>query len=73
MQSALSEEFPDFVLEPVAVGGQPAASIVALSTSRLVWPAMVLISSTTSPIRVAASESSLTREECGFHVQGSTG
>jgi hypothetical protein len=24
MQSALSEEFPDFVLEPVAVGGQPA-------------------------------------------------
>ena len=38
-----------------------AASIVAFSASRLVWPAMVLISSTTSPIRAAAIESSLTR------------
>src|SRR5207237_858567 len=38
-----------------------AASMVALSASRLVWPAMVLISSTTSPIRVAAFDSSLTR------------
>jgi hypothetical protein len=57
----------------LSVASRRAASIVALSTSRLVWPAMVLISSTTSPIRVAASESSLTREECGFHVQGSTG
>ena len=31
-----------------------AASIVAFSASRLVWPAMPLISSTTSPIRAAA-------------------
>ena len=38
-----------------------AASMVALSASRLVWPAMVLISSTTSPMRVAAFDSSLTR------------
>src|SRR3954471_7572875 len=38
-----------------------AASMVALSASRLVWPAMVLISSTTSPIRVAALASSATR------------
>src|SRR5260363_27703 len=37
-----------------------AASIVALSARRLVWPAIVLISSTTSPIRAAALESSLT-------------
>jgi hypothetical protein len=35
--------------------------MVALSASRLVWPAMVLISSTTSPIRVAALDNSLTR------------
>ena len=38
-----------------------AASMVAFSASRLVWPAMVLISSTTSPIRAAAFDSSLTR------------
>ena len=38
-----------------------AASMVALSASRLVWPAMVLISSTTSPMRLAAFDSSLTR------------
>ena len=38
-----------------------AASIVAFSASRLVWPAMVLISSTTSPMRLAAFDSSLTR------------
>ena len=38
-----------------------AASMVALSASRLVWPAMVLISSTTSPMLLAAFESSLTR------------
>ena len=38
-----------------------AASMVALRASRLVWPAMVLISSTTSPIRAAALASSATR------------
>ena len=38
-----------------------AASMVALSASRLVCPAMVLISSTTSPIRLAACASSPTR------------
>jgi len=38
-----------------------AASMVALSASRLVWPAMVLISSTTSPMRLAAFDNSLTR------------
>ncbi|MGY4362195.1 hypothetical protein ACVW0J_008688 [Bradyrhizobium sp. i1.7.7] len=38
-----------------------AASIVAFSASRLVWPAIVLISSTTSPIRAAALDSSPTR------------
>jgi hypothetical protein len=38
-----------------------AASMVALSASRLVWPAMVLMSSTTSPMRAAAFDSSLTR------------
>ena len=37
-----------------------AASIVAFSASRLVWPAMVLISSTTAPIRPAASDNSPT-------------
>ncbi len=38
-----------------------AASMVAFSASRLVWPAMVLISSTTSPMREAAFDNSLTR------------
>src|SRR5207253_2458270 len=38
-----------------------AASMLALSASRLVCPAMVLISSTTSPMRVAASDNALTR------------
>ena len=38
-----------------------AASMVAFSASRLVWPAMVLISSTTSPMRAAAFDNSLTR------------
>ena len=38
-----------------------AASMVAFSASRLVWPAMVLISSTTSPMRLAAFDNSLTR------------
>ena len=38
-----------------------AASMVALSASRLVWPAMVLMSSTTSPMRAAAFDNSLTR------------
>jgi hypothetical protein len=38
-----------------------AASIVAFSASRLVWPAMVLISSTTSPMRAAAFDNSTTR------------
>ena len=38
-----------------------AASMVALSASKLVWPAMVLISSTTSPMRLAAFDNSLTR------------
>ena len=38
-----------------------AASIVAFSASRLVCPAMVLISSTTSPMREAAFDKSLTR------------
>lgn len=38
-----------------------AASIVAFSAKRLVCPAIVLISSTTSPIRVAACDSLLTR------------
>jgi hypothetical protein len=35
--------------------------MVALSANRLVWPAMVLMSSTTSPILVAAFDNSLTR------------
>ncbi len=35
--------------------------MVALSANKLVWPAMVLMSSTTSPMREAALESSLTR------------
>jgi len=35
--------------------------MVAFSASKLVWPAMVLISSTTSPIRFAALDNSLTR------------
>src|SRR5213079_1928524 len=35
-----------------------AASIVALSASRLVWPAIAWIKPTTSPMRVAASPSS---------------
>jgi ABC-type uncharacterized transport system substrate-binding protein len=38
-----------------------AASMVALSASRLVCSAMVLISSTTSPMRAAAFDNSLTR------------
>ena len=38
-----------------------AASIVAFSAIKLVCPAMVLISSTTSPIRLAAFDNSLTR------------
>ena len=38
-----------------------AASMVAFSASRLVCPAMVLISSTTSPMRLAAFDNSLTR------------
>src|SRR6266566_2523586 len=38
-----------------------AASMVAFNASRLVCPAMVLINSTTSPIRVAAFASSPTR------------
>ena len=38
-----------------------AASMVAFSARRLVWPAMLLISSTTSPMRPAACASSLTR------------
>ncbi len=38
-----------------------AASMVAFSAKRLVWPAMVLMSSTTSPIRVAAFDNSPTR------------
>ena len=38
-----------------------AASMVALSASRLVCPAIVLISSTTSPMRAAAFDNSLTR------------
>src|SRR6478672_8535361 len=38
-----------------------AASMVALRAKRLVCPAIVLISSTTSPMRPAALESSLTR------------
>jgi len=38
-----------------------AASMVALSASRLVWPAMVLMSSTTSPMRAAAFDNSPTR------------
>src|SRR5215213_513991 len=38
-----------------------AASMVALSANRLVWPAMVLMSSTTSPMRAAAFDNSLTR------------
>jgi hypothetical protein len=43
-----------------------AASMVALSASRLVWPAMVLMSSTTSPMRAAAFDNSLTRSlVCG--------
>src|SRR5690242_14641883 len=46
---------------PLPASPARAASIVALSARRLVWPAMVLISSTTSPIRVAALDSSLTR------------
>jgi hypothetical protein len=37
-----------------------AASMVALSASRLVWPAIWLMSSTTSPIRPAALASSPT-------------
>src|SRR6266702_4328178 len=39
-----------------------AASMVAFSASRLVWPAMVWMRSTTSPIRLAACDSSLMRE-----------
>jgi hypothetical protein len=38
-----------------------AASMVAFKASRLVCPAMVLINSTTSPIRAAAFDKSLTR------------
>ena len=38
-----------------------AASIVAFSANRLVCPAIVLINSTTSPIRLAALDNSLTR------------
>ncbi|MEY9470169.1 hypothetical protein ABH992_002568 [Bradyrhizobium yuanmingense] len=38
-----------------------AASMVAFSAKRLVWPAMALMSSTTSPMRAAALDNSLTR------------
>src|SRR3954468_14238256 len=38
-----------------------AASMVAFSARRLVWPAILLINSTTSPIRAAAFDNSLTR------------
>ena len=38
-----------------------AASMVALSASRLVCSAMVLMSSTTAPMRAAAFDNSLTR------------
>src|SRR3979490_1113908 len=40
---------------PLPASPARAASMVALSASRLVWPAMALISSTTSPIFWAAS------------------
>ena len=41
--------------KPLPASPARAASIVALSASRLVWPAMSLISLTTSPMRCAAS------------------
>jgi hypothetical protein len=47
-----------------------AASIVAFSASRLVWPAMVVIIVTTSPIRAAAPLSSCTR--CAVDAASST-
>ena len=45
--------------KPLPASPARAASIVALSASRLVWPAMVRISLTTSPIFCAASDMAL--------------
>jgi hypothetical protein len=47
--------------KPRPASSARAASMVALSASRLVYPAMVLINSTTSPMRPAAFDNSPTR------------
>ena len=53
--SALTSEAT--TAKPLLASPARAASIVALSANRLVWPAIVLTSLTTAPIFEAASES----------------
>ncbi|CEG06845.1 hypothetical protein BN961_00216 [Afipia felis] len=47
--------------KPLPASPARAASMVALSASRLVWAAMLLMRLTTSPILLAVSEKPLTR------------